>query len=1326
MSIASDEELPFTPVTQRLALLQVAMFDQLPDLIEILDHAFQAPASQSSQASNHMRTIEEHLSLMRRHVKASGLGLMWLGVIRTHCASASAQAVALNEMVARVIKLSVRRRMRTNKVLRHKEGDGTDVAQTPKEDCVLVLDTLNSILQDWHSFCCSSLILLMAAKFPGCLYETELKQPEALFSCVNPMLCIERVARLLRITLNIDAFRYAARTYSTGDTMFNSDTQQTSSLKQIVDATMKSVADSYASNSSHASVDSRLPSLTDDTVASSPISLKSHCPVALCQAVGFLLETRTLMLAAAGVMHQQTSQSVHSPQMPFLDQIQRARSVCDDAFLDASEQELLSTGGQRQVIRLSPITRIVSLMQPTQRKQALVQLKKMSSALHGVHLELLFNNSSCVFVMIECLLALSDVATGSSKSFFLRSALEWMESLWKYQEIASIRALRSFQNRKVTISQSNILKKLKNASSSAPQPGDLSVAKVDVQSSPEVSNASPEPVEQASIPAPSAKKYVNSAKATAAELAKEQERIERNMKDAERVYSRVRSKLYHASVFVSYMCFSCPSAIMSKLKGQWSNLIAGFEISYRKFISCVDQGAFGTKEVKRVLWYTMMLLKPLACEYRVLQSCHNPSAHFLLDVFDVFSRFAVTLDNTARAHFEQDFFSNYEPVFQPQTCLVIFTLSLSAVQLRRLLPNSTSVADTTTLLAEGSYYQLLHGELKTMTQEMQDTEEKHEISVREVLSLFSRSKKGSNAQQRRNDEAMQIVLSRLTQYSVSDDFLSVDLFDLEKRGASSVAMLIVCLMVQFNMHVQDINMADGTGHSSEKLKKLRCINLKHATITSDALHSMSVLLQSNNISYINCCGTIIHGGIPNSFAGLLTNVTHLDLQAIEFCDIEDDFILRKLLSAAVATSHVNLTYLHGVGDEELLALANASGSNLVSLKICQSNGVTDFGLCYLASRCSSLQHLHVVGCDSAAGHFIDFVSAYCPAMACFDVNFSCIHREYASLLPQLTNNHTARMGTLDVDLITKLGVLPTSEAIADYLKNYAFADRMKSQKSTSTSKESSSSSRQRTKSAITALKLTSPSSASSHGRIDVTTPSGALDATGAAESSETFDADAVVKVSVAEANRVFGNLERVNPEALKCIEHWISLLYGPSESNRAWLGRAEFAPSIMSKYDAATDDYLVIQDDDPEVELQFGEMLEDFTRRGLDSEQCLAEVKEVLLKRRIEQKENMMAERRLVAEMERDRRTLTTRSECGLPSLASKKHCFTCQSITLFARYLEIYHMSGRAAQDEDAVRRIQIEVEIATRRQAHLDRIRGNKGPGNIQFLPQSIMRVS
>jgi hypothetical protein len=65
-------------------------------------------------------------------------------------------------------------------------------------------------------------------------------------------------------------------------------------------------------------------------------------------------------------------------------------------------------------------------------------------------------------------------------------------------------------------------------------------------------------------------------------------------------------------------------------------------------------------------------------------------------------------------------------------------------------------------------------------------------------------------------------------------------------------------------------------------------------------------------------------------------------------------------------------------------------------------------------------------------------------------------------------------------------------------------------------------------------------------------------------------------------------------------------------------------------------------------------------------------------------------------------------------------HCTFC------LRYEEIYHMSGRAAQDEDAVRRIRRDVEIAVRRQTHQDRIRATKGPGNIAFAPQTIMRVS
>ena len=51
--------------------------------------------------------------------------------------------------------------------------------------------------------------------------------------------------------------------------------------------------------------------------------------------------------------------------------------------------------------------------------------------------------------------------------------------------------------------------------------------------------------------------------------------------------------------------------------------------------------------------------------------------------------------------------------------------------------------------------------------------------------------------------------------------------------------------------------------------------------------------------------------------------------------------------------------------------------------------------------------------------------------------------------------------------------------------------------------------------------------------------------------------------------------------------------------------------------------------------------------------------------------------------------------------------------------------MSGRAAQDEDAVRRIKLEADIATRRRVHQDRHRASKGPDNIEFLPQTIMRV-
>ena len=68
---------------------------------------------------------------------------------------------------------------------------------------------------------------------------------------------------------------------------------------------------------------------------------------------------------------------------------------------------------------------------------------------------------------------------------------------------------------------------------------------------------------------------------------------------------------------------------------------------------------------------------------------------------------------------------------------------------------------------------------------------------------------------------------------------------------------------------------------------------------------------------------------------------------------------------------------------------------------------------------------------------------------------------------------------------------------------------------------------------------------------------------------------------------------------------------------------------------------------------------------------------------------------------------------------------FIIFTLITFCRYEEIYYMSGRAAQDADAVRRIEVEVEIATRRQMHLDRFRSLKGPTNIEFTPQTFMRV-
>ncbi len=1241
LSIASDEELPLLPVTQRLALLQVAMFHLLPELIELLDNVFQTPASDSMQepagenmqVRHHSFILEEHMRCMRTHVKSSGLGLMWLGVLRTHCTAPDAQAVALHEIAARAIKLHLRRCMRSTKVLHHKESDGTDVAQTPKEDCILVQHALNSILLNWQTFCRDSLILHMAAKYPGCLHADELAHPKVMFSLINPMLCMERAAKLLGFSFDVQAFQRLSRDFPTSHDIFptNFHVEAHSSADSVAHA-MKSAAAAFSANSF--SAEQQLSAFTDDIVVSSPILLKSHCPATVCRAVGLLLETRMLALSAAGLMAQSPNDSLPLGPNHRYGEFQPARSVCDDAFVCAFQPEHLSASANLQTLKLPPIMQIFSFhATPTMRKRAVALFKNLSASLLSFNIELLNNNSSCVLLMIECLLSLSDVANGSSKCFFLRSALDWMESLWKSQEITSIRTVRSLRYRSSNTSQSGLWKKLRSAQLSQPK---NDVATSNTANSTPANNASPAVVEQ------TPKKYVTNSKVAAAELSKEKERIEQNMKDHDRVYKRVHDKLYHASVFVSYMCSCTPTAIISKHKGRWSNLIAGFELAYRKFMSLVSEGMFKSSEVKRVLWHTLMLLQPLASEYRAMQSCRNPSALLLLEAFSVFSKFAVTLDGIASSHFDGDFVSDYEPIFHSQMRQIIFVLSLSQRHLECIFPNCSSVSEAVFLISEGSYYQILHGEKQTLAQEMKDTVENLEgPSVAKALALFAKGKKYTDPQQRRNEEAMAIVLSHLTQYSVSDDFLSVELFgDSEQRQDNSVAVLIICLMVHNSMHLHDVALSVSSVKRTQKVQETGSVNLKHTLMARDTMHCLCTLLQGRGIVSVNCCNATIVGSIPPSFAELLTRVAHLDLEAVKFQNVEDDFIMRKILSSAVSATHVNLMYTYGVADEELYALASASGTNLTNLQIGHNNSITDSGLCFLATRCPSLQHLHILGCDNVAGQFVDFVSAYCPVLATLDVNFSNIQPKFASLLPQLTANQYLRSKMADIDLILKLGAIPSLEEIDRYLSHHHVADNVQS-KLARDSKNISFDNRSSLNSATAQVKFASS--------IPSIEPSQIQSKSVNVMSSSTFtDNEEVVKVSVAEANSVFGKLERVNEKALLCIEQWISLLYGPSESNRAWLGRAEFAMDMMTKYDAATDDYLVINEDDPEFEIQFNEMLHDFTRRGLDSEQCVQEVKKVLLKKRIEEKENVMAERRLVAEMERDRRTLSTKSECVL------------------------------------------------------------------------------
>jgi hypothetical protein len=579
-------------------------------------------------------------------------------------------------------------------------------------------------------------------------------------------------------------------------------------------------------------------------------------------------------------------------------------------------------------------------------------------------------------------------------------------------------------------------------------------------------------------------------------------------------------------------------------------------------------------------------------------------------------------------------------VFQPVARHIVFISSFTPQLLHSILPNCPSVSEAATLLAEGSYFQLLQGEIKALAQAMQDSVVRTENST--VLNVISRLTKGSSAdpQKRRDKDAMDAVQLRLWQYSASDEFLCTQYTDIQKTAGNPVAVLMYCLIAHSSMQLQDAASFAPHGQRSANVRRAStCLNLKNTILSCDTLHCLCTLFQQHGISSVYCSNCTFSGSLPLSFAELLKNVTLLDIQGVKFQDTDDDFVLRKILSGALSAAHVNLNYTRGVSDEELFALANASRTHLTSLQLCHNSTITDCGLGYLATRCSSLQRLHVCGCGNLNGQFIPFIAAYCPELAILDSNASSMQQSCVSLLVQLAENHFLRLEMQDIDLITHLGVLPSAEDVKSYL-THQLNDRSHQLQNhlgqlSTASLNASRSSRPRSKSVVSHVSLEVPSAV---------VHSGAPSAAGSS-SSRNADPSAPIRVSVTEANRVFENLDRVHEKAVACIEQWITLLYGPSESNLSWLGRGEFAANITSKYDAATDDYLVISEDDPEYELQFNEMLDAFQRRGLDSEQCAKEVKAVILKKRIAEKESVMAERRVVAEMERDRRTLSTMSE---------------------------------------------------------------------------------
>jgi hypothetical protein len=153
--------------------------------------------------------------------------------------------------------------------------------------------------------------------------------PELMLSCINPVLCIERVAKLLHINLNMAVFQDFSRQYPTGHAIFITEDNQAPSLPLLVASSMKIAAASFSNSAPGVE---RLATMTHDIVTSTTVVLKSHCPVEQCRAVAVLLENRVLVLSAAGLMSPSSTLFSYAKTESPPQEVNSQRSVCDDAF----------------------------------------------------------------------------------------------------------------------------------------------------------------------------------------------------------------------------------------------------------------------------------------------------------------------------------------------------------------------------------------------------------------------------------------------------------------------------------------------------------------------------------------------------------------------------------------------------------------------------------------------------------------------------------------------------------------------------------------------------------------------------------------------------------------------------------------------------------------------------------------------------------------------------------------------------------------------------------------------------------------------------------